>query len=681
MDHATFLYDMATVMVVAGLVTILFHRYRQPVVLGYILAGVIVGPLSPVPLIRNQATINTLSELGVIFLLFSLGLEFNLRKLRDVGATSAIAATLEIALLLVGGYWLGRLFGWSPMNSLFLGAIICISSTTIAVKALSELGKSKEKFAQLIFGILIVEDIGAIILIAVLSGIAQSGSLQTGEAALTIGKLAVFLVVSLVLGFMIVPRLVTYVGRFKNDEMMLVTVLALCFGYSFIALRLGYSVALGAFLMGLLVAESREIGRIEILIRPVRDMFIAIFFVSVGLLIQLETLSDYAIPILVISLAVILGKIATIGLGVFLSGHDMRTATRSGMGLAQIGEFSFIMAGIGLAHGVTDSFLYPVAVSVSVLTTMATPYLLRSADPAVAFMERALPRTLMSYLNLYTGWVRQIQAGTQNNQVKIILRRIFGKLAIFGFLNAGALLIAAFTARVLPIVFPTLVPWRNYLNTTLWFIAILVSMPLILATFRKLKALGMILSEIGIPEGVLGSYKAELRAIVANIVLVVGMGILGIIIFLMSSTILPNLIILPILGGAFLVMAYFLRGSFNKIYFHGKSTLAETFSKNLLDIPPEAADTFTESVLTAANLDSVLIEPQHPCAGRLIRETQLRRKTGASIVGIERNGGNILNPGPDEELLPGDRILLLGSDPQLESARAFLQQPEPRLMV
>jgi CPA2 family monovalent cation:H+ antiporter-2 len=284
MQHVSFLHDLAVVLIVAGLVTVLCHRFKQPVVLGYIVAGVIIGPHTPpFPLIKDDGAIQTLSELGVLFLMFSLGLEFSLRKLRLVGSTAFLAATLEITVMVGVGFVIGRAFGWSRMDSIFLGAILSISSTTIIMKALDELGLRGERFAGLVFGILIVEDILGVVLIAMLSGIARTGTLQSWEAALTVGKLAVFLVSSLVLGLILVPRLVHFVARFKSQEMLLITVLGLCFGFCLITVQLGFSLALGAFLIGAILAESREIGKIEDLLSPIRDMFSAVFFVSVGL--------------------------------------------------------------------------------------------------------------------------------------------------------------------------------------------------------------------------------------------------------------------------------------------------------------------------------------------------------------------------------------------------------------
>src|SRR5436190_24032185 len=310
MHTLEFLQDLAVVLTVAGVVTLLFHRFKQPVVLGYILAGFIIGPHTPpFSLITNEESINTLSEIGVILLMFALGLEFSLRKLKKVGGTAVIAAVLEILVMGWVGYELGRAFRWNNTDSLFLGAMLAMSSTQVIIKVLNEMGRTKETFAQLIFGILIIEDILGIAMIALLSGIAMTGSLSLGGIGLTLGKLTVFLVVALVIGLATVPRLFGYVAKFKSNEMTLVTALALCFGVSLLAAKLGYSVALGAFVIGAVIAEAREIHRIETLIEPVRDMFSAVFFTAIGLLIDAKMLMTHWAPILAITVAVVVCKV------------------------------------------------------------------------------------------------------------------------------------------------------------------------------------------------------------------------------------------------------------------------------------------------------------------------------------------------------------------------------------
>ena len=391
MHAISFIQDLAVIMLIAGVVTILFHRFKQPVVLGYIVAGFLIGPHTPpVGLIHDEETIKTLAELGVIFLMFCLGLEFSLRKLFKVGATAFIAAFLEIGLMIWIGYEIGQYFGWNNMDSLFLGAILAISSTTIIIKALGDLKMKNERFAQLIFGVLIVEDILGIGIIALLSGIAVSGNVETGQVFATVGKLTLFMIVALVVGILLVPRILAYVARFESSEMLLVTVLGLCFGFCLLVVKLEYSMVLGAFLIGAIMAESRQLAQIERLVEPIRDMFSAIFFVAIGLTIDPRVLVDYAAPILVITLVVVAGKLVSCGAGAFIAGNDGRTSMRVGMGLSQIGEFSFIIAALGMSLGVTSDFLYPVVVGVSAITTLLTPYLIRSADPAPPRIPRPL---------------------------------------------------------------------------------------------------------------------------------------------------------------------------------------------------------------------------------------------------------------------------------------------------
>jgi monovalent cation:H+ antiporter-2, CPA2 family len=676
----TFLQDLAFVMMVAGLVTILCHRFKQPVVLGYIIAGVIIGPHTIFyPLIKNDAEIQTLSGIGVVFLMFSLGLEFSLRKLRQVGATALIAASVEILFMIGVGYGIGQAFNWSTMDSLFLGAIISISSTTIIMKALQELGLRDERFAGMVFGILIVEDILGVVLIAMLSGIAKTGTLQSWDAILTMGQLAVFLVVSMVLGFIAVPRIITFSSCFRSSEMLLITVLGLCFGFTVLTVKLGFSLALGAFLIGAIIAEAKEIGKIEGLMVPVRDMFSAVFFVSVGLLIDPRMLVQYALPIAVITLAVIIGQVFSYFLGTYLAGNDMKTSARVGMSMAQIGEFSFIIAALGLSLNVTSGFLYPIAVSVSALTTLTTPYLIRASTPVTVWFEAALPSVVLSYLNLYHRWLKQFSKGRQNSQVRAILRKIAGQLTIFAGLMAGSLLTAVFISKIIQNFLPQTHHYKVFINAGLWLTAMLAAMPVYIAAYRKLKALGMILSELGITDAMGGERKTEIRAVVANTILVLGLLTISGFTFALSYVLLPPAqaqIILLIIAG---LLVYWQRGSFNKIYFQGKAALVDTFSKpvDISSQDPISEKPNVTHLLREASLQSLVLTAEMPGAGHTPRELELKTRTGAFIVGIDREGLQIINPEADEILLPKDSLLLLGSRAQLEAAHLLIAGRQP----
>ncbi len=669
-----FLQDLAVVMLVAGLVTVIFHRFKQPVVLGYILAGVIIGPHTPpFELVHEQETIKTLAELGVILLMFSLGLEFSLRKLRQVGGAAFIAAFLEILLMVWVGYEIGQLFGWSTMDSIFLGAILSISSTTIIVKALGELGKTKEPFAQLIFGVLIIEDILGIAMIALLSGIAMTGTLSVADVGMTLGKLGIFLAVSLVVGLIAVPRLLGYVARFKSNEMLLVTVLGLCFGFALLAAKLGYSVALGAFLIGAIIAEAREIHRIESLVEPVRDMFSAIFFVSIGLLIDPKMLIEYWLPILVITLAVVIGKVVTCSLGAFVAGNATRTSLRVGMGLAQIGEFSFIIAALGVTLNVTGKFLYPIAVAVSAITTLLTPYLIKSADGVVNQFDRLAPKPLVNSLEIYTRWVGQLGGQRHASMAATLTRRWIAQMALNVALVAAVFIAAAFVERHPPGWLINLGLSQEWLKAMLLLVAVFVSLPMLIATSRKLQALGLLVAETRVSEAAAGERTAAIRAVVAQVIPIAGTVLLGLFVLLISSTLLPSFEVLVLLLFIVGLVAWRLWSSFIKVYSKAQVALEETFAHQPAPrLAPVTAP--LPSLLREADLEAVTLGADSPGVGKLIRELALRTRTGASIVGIERNGTNIINPGPDEELQVGDQVLLLGTRAQLNAAKATLDQ-------
>jgi CPA2 family monovalent cation:H+ antiporter-2 len=653
-------------MIVAGMVTLIFHRLKQPVVLGYIIAGVIIGPYTPpFPLIHEKETIDTLAELGVILLMFALGLEFNLRKLQQVGTSAFIAAFLEILLMVWIGYEIGRLFDWSTMDSIFLGAILSISSTTIIVKTLGELGKTKERFAQLMIGVLIIEDILGIAMIALLSGIAMTGGLSVGEVGVTLGKLGLFLTVVLVAGLIAVPRLIGYVARFKSNEMLLITVLALCFGVSLLATRFQYSVALGAFLIGAIIAEAREIHRIEQLIEPVRDMFSAIFFVAIGLLIDPKMLREHWLPILVITVAVVVGKVVSCAFGAFAGGNDTRTSLRVGMGLAQIGEFSFIIAALGLSLKVTSPFLYPIAVAVSALTTLLTPYLIKSADGLVGWFDRVAPRSVLSTLDLYTNWVRQLAQRESSMGTKLLWRWL-AQIALNVLLITAAFIAAAFLDQRRPAWLNNLKLDEEWLKAALWLAAAIVSLPMFIAASRKLQAVGLLTAELKVKE----SAANERTAAIAQVIIpFAGTVILGLYVLVFSSALLPSLRVLVLVLVVAGIMSWLLRRWFIRMYSKAQAALQETFAQPPGPRPEPAPAATT--LLREAHLEIIPIGRDSSAAGKLIRELELRTRTGASIIGIDRNRSNLINPGPDEELQAGDQILLLGTSPQIRSAKSY----------
>lgn len=659
-------------MIVAGVVTILFHRFRQPVVLGYILAGFIISPYTPpIPLIENLDTIKTLADLGVTFLVFSLGMQFSVRTLRDVGATAVIASSLEVAFMLFLGYTLGQWFGWSRMDSIFLGAMLCITSTTIIIKTLDDLKLLKAPFAARIFGIQIIEDSLGMTIIVLLGGLAATGALVFGDAAGALGHIAIFITAVLVIGFIAVPRLIRYVAGFRSDEMLLITVLALCFGVTFTAVKLNHSIVLGAFLIGTVIGETREIVKIKVLTEPVRDLFSAIFFVSIGMLIQPALLWEYRLPILVISIAAVLGKVFIFSTGTFLAGNDPRTSFRVGSAMVPIGELSFIIATLGLALGVTSEFLYPIAVSVSAVTMPLTPYLVKHGDRIIDLLERGVPRRLRDSLKLYHLWAARVASRRASLGVRLA-RKWTLQLILNLLLISGIFLVAAYFAHHLPEWLPRWDYEQQTVRGLYWLIALVISLPFYIATFRKIHAIGLLLAEVALADRGEHPRKATVQQGLAHVFFAIGAVLIVLLTGALSSAFLPPwhlmLILLAIVAlTAGLFWRYLIR-----LYSRMQGALLDTLEPRANEDLETASIGELAAMLQHAVLQRVSIGPDSPAAGQLLSELQLRTKTGVSVVAIERNEESRVNPDAHEEIRSGDSLLLIGTPDQLGEAKTVL---------
>jgi len=554
MHEIEFVQDLAEIMLTSGLITLLFHRLKQPVVLGYILAGIMIGPhTSFTPLVSNIKIIKIFAELGVIFLIFSLGLEFSLRNLNKVGISAFTAAVIEIIAMVLIGYEIGHMFHWSDINALFLGAMIAISSTTITVKAINELGLQKKDFVQLIFGILIIEDILAIAILVLLSGIATSDSVHTMDIVFTLGKLLLFLIASFVIGLLTVPRIISYVAKYNSHEMLLISVLGLCFGFCLLVVHFGYSIVLGAFVIGAIIAESNEVQVIEKLIEPLRDMFSAIFFVAIGLLLNPADLLTYWFPIIIITVAVIIGKVISCSFGTFITGEDGRTSLQVGMGLAQIGEFSFIIAALGISLKITGDFLYPIAVCVSALTTISTPYLIRVSNPLATKIKNIMPSRVAETFNIYTAWLQSIQ----NNDSK--LRRTLRKNLYRIVINlAFIIIIFLSSARLAESNF--LVNWgisnEKIFKTVMWGGALIIALPFLIVVYQKIKKISVELADFGVKENSLGGLTTPARKAISEVIPALSMLIIMLFISALSASILPpsELLIFVFIIAAILIL-------------------------------------------------------------------------------------------------------------------------------
>jgi monovalent cation:H+ antiporter-2, CPA2 family len=581
MHVMNFIQDLAVIMLTAGIVTVLFHRLHQPVVLGYIVAGVIIGPFTPpFGLIHDELTIKTLAELGIVFLMFSLGLEFSVKKLARVGISALIAALTEIFVMIWIGYTIGQFFKWSTMDCIFLGALLAMSSTTIIIKALDELKLKHEPFAHLVFGILIIEDILGIGMIALLSALATSGSVSTETVLTTLGRLSLFMTIALILGVLIVPRLLSYVSKFQSKEMLLITVLGISFGFCLLVIRLNYSIALGAFLIGAVMAESRQLYTIQRLIEPLKDMFSAIFFVTIGLLLDPSVLVTYALPIAVITLAVLIGKVAADSIGVFLGGRGGIESMRVGMSLAQIGEFSFIIASLGVTLNVTSNFFFPIIVAVSLVTTFLTPYLIKSADPLSHQLNKVIPSGIHRILTGYTLWLKNIWPKGDLAKLVKIIRRIVLQIVINIALVVAIFLTGAYIGSQLGTLVPALIFQADIKNTIVWGIALFVSIPFLIAAYRKLQGLSMILVELSTKSSMLESRKFQIiRRVISEVIPIAFIiGVIYLILILSSDIVPPYNMLLGIILGA-CILTVLLWKYFVKLHSTLQFALLDTFDE------------------------------------------------------------------------------------------------------
>ena len=424
-DIPVLISDLAIILFSAGLITILFKWLKQPVVLGYIVAGIIAGPYTfGGPMITDAENIHIWADIGVIFLLFALGLDFSFKKLMNIGGTAMISALTIVGAMMMLGYITGLSLGWGHMNSLFLGGMLSMSSTTIIFKAFDDMGLRNQRFAGVVFGILVVEDLFAVVLMVLLSTLAVSKHFEGMEMVDSILKLIAFLVFWSITGIFLIPTFLKKTKQWLNGETLLVVSLGLCLGMVLLAVKAGFSSALGAFVMGSILAETIEAENIEHLIKPVKDLFGAIFFVSVGMMIDPAMLVEYWFPILLITVVVMAGQITFAASGILLSGQSLRIAIQSGFSLAQIGEFAFIIASLGMTLHVTDKFLYPIVVTVSVITTFFTPYMIRLAAPAYQFVTKHLPAPWIHFLDRYSTGTNTIHHKSTWHQLLKALCRI-----------------------------------------------------------------------------------------------------------------------------------------------------------------------------------------------------------------------------------------------------------------
>jgi len=688
-DMHEFLRSLTVVLAVAAITTVVFQRLRQPVVLGYIIAGLIVGPHVPIPIVADPGIIQTLSELGVILLMFSLGLEFHLAKLVRVGPAAGFTAVIETSLMAWLGFLAGRAFGWTLLECVFAGAIVAISSTTILAKAFDEQG-IRGRLRELVVGILLIEDLIAIIFMAVLTAVGTGAGLSASGLAGTVGRLAMFLVGLLVVGMLVVPRFIRYVTRIGRAETTLVASIGICFATAYIAQRFGYSVALGAFIAGSLVAESGKGEEIEHLVRPVRDVFAAIFFVSVGMLLEPTLVAQHWGAVLVLAVIVTGGKITGVSVGAFLAGSGTRTAVQSGMSLAQIGEFSFIIAGLGLSLGATRDFLFPVAVAVSALTALSTPWLIRASVPSAAFIDRRLPRPLQTFAALYGAWLERLRAASAARRAGTEAGHRVRRFVSLLVLDAAVLsaLIIAISLQFQTItdalagalhVTPTLAGALAVAATAA------TALPLVVGIGRLSRGLGGTLAETALPKA---SGKADLDLAprrTLGITLQLGIALVtGGVVLAVTQIFLPSysgpLVLFLVLAGFGIAIWRSVRDLEGHVRAGAQAVVAALgrYARAGTPAPDDGALADVNRLLPGLGAPVAMrIEPESAGVGQSLAELNLRGRSGATVLAISRSGDSIVVPAAGERLQAGDVLALAGTHEAIDAAKELLKPAPP----
>ncbi|WP_434300045.1 cation:proton antiporter domain-containing protein [Corallococcus exiguus] len=682
-DAHAFLQALATVLCVAAVTTVLFQRLRQPVVLGYILAGFIIGPHVPIPLVADPGIVQTLSEMGVILLMFSLGLEFSLRRLFQVGPTAGLTAVIQCSVMVWLGFIVGRAFGWTMLESLFTGCCIAISSTTIIAKAFDE-QNIRGALRGIVVGILIVEDLIGILLMAMLTAVSTGSGLSAWDLALTVGKLAAFLVGLVGIGLFVVPRLMRYITKLQRPETTLVSSVGICFAGALLAQTFGYSVALGAFLAGSLVAESGEGKEIEHLVQPVRDLFGAVFFVSVGMLIDPALIREHWAAIAVLTGVVVVGKILSVSLGAFFTGNGTRTSVQAGLSLSQIGEFSFIIAGLGLSLKATGTFLYPVAVAVSAITTLTTPWLIRASGPIANWVDRKLPAPLQTFASLYGSWVENLRTSPRQKTVGARVRR----MALLMLLDAAFITIIVIgTSVLLPQVTEFIDERMGWGKTmTPWIVIGLstaLALPFCVGIVRMGRRLGVVLAEGALPAAANGrvDLAAAPRRVLVVALQLASVFMVGVPVLAITQPFIPGvpgavvlLVSLGVMGFAFWKSATNLQGHMRAgAQVIVEALAAQSHAKGDEDEPSKDVLHGVRQMLPGiGEPESVALGESSAAVGRTLAELNLRGMTGATVLAIRRGEAGVLVPTAQEVLRAGDILALAGTHEAIDAAKGVL---------
>ena len=663
-EIAPLISDLAVILIAAGIITLIFKCLKQPVVLGYIVAGILAGPAVPyIPTVSDPTNIKIWADIGVIFLLFAMGLEFSFKKLMTVGGTAVIASITIVSGMMFLGYTAGNALGFSHLSSIFLGGMLSMSSTAIVFKAFDDMGLRGQKFTGVVLGVLVVEDLVAVVLMVLLSTLAVSKQVEGMEMLESILKLGAFLIFWSLLGIYLIPSFLKKIKPFLNDETLLIIALGFCLGMVMIAAKAGFSSALGAFVMGSLSADTIHAEKIVNVVKPVKDLFAAIFFVSVGMMIQPDLLIEYLVPICILTILVIIGQIFFGSLGVLLSGQPLKIALQSGFSLTQIGEFAFIIASLGVSLKVTDDYLYPVIVAVSVVTTFLTPYMIRMATPVYQLIDNYLPSSIKLMLNRYSSGSNTVKHKSTWNK---LLKSMLLDVILYTVLTIFSIII--FFTYVNPIIRENILGFKGALLSLSIILAIIL--PFLWAIIMKKNHSPEFLklwNDSKFNRGPLVSLIAIKLLLCASILMPVIVHIFNVasgVGFIITLLILLMIILSKKLKKRSLSIEKRFIDNFN-----GKTTdsnIGSPLTDNILKSLP----------FNDLHLMDFVVGQESSIVGRSLKEINFRQKYGINIVSIIRGERQINIPRGEERLYPFDKIIIVGTDEELDLFQEIIQKQD-----
>lgn len=658
----TIITDLSLILILASIFSVLCKILKQPVVLGYIVAGLLAGPhISLIPTVQPE-NISTWADIGVIFLLFGMGLEFSFKKMMSIGKVGGKAMLFEVLTLSVFGFAIGRLMGWNFIDSMLLGGMLTMSSTAIIVKAFNDMELQKEKFAGIVFGILVFEDLFAILLMVILSTFAVSRSFEGSELAMMVARLGFFLVMWFVCGIYLIPTLLKKIKKYLNSETLLLVAMGLCFLMVVLATKAGFSSALGAFIMGSILAETIELENIEKVIQPIKDFFGAIFFVSVGMMVDPQVLFDNFSTVIIIAAASIAGKMIFTTTGVRLAGESMKTAVQSGFSLAQMGEFSFIIASMGMSLGVTSASIYPIVIAVSVITTFTTPYTIKLALPAYHVLESVLPNSLTDKLNKR----EDKKAGEKESQWKQLLMSYFFNLAIFSAICLSVYFVSAAFLLPLCATFDNL----DFGHIIFSFVSIIAMSPFLIGMVRNRGRQSFLFLSLW------SSHNNNRYFLTAMIGL---RWVVAIVFLFMTIKLYWNISSVVIVVVALVVFAFiFQNKNLQKGYWKLEARFVKNFNQRQIEMRLNQNSKQEGNMHELDNLhwidknlyvSTYLVQKGGVVENKTLKELNLRKVYDIIIVAVTRNGKQINFPDGDFRLEVNDTLLALGQIQKLKNAQ------------